>query len=331
MRFFFLSALMLLGWSSSVAQAPGADVLPDSDQDGLADAVEQSLLEQFQPRFMISGHDCAGRPAEFTPLLEKPVAAADNGVIYGQVFLSPGRAGEVELHYYDLWRKDCGQSGHDLDAEHVSALVARDDSGSWKARYWYAAAHEDTLCDVSQVARAKALNAEDQGPEVWVSAGKHGAFLSTAVCKHGCGADECAGEEKLADVRVVNLGEISAPMNGATWIASSHWPLKQKMGRSDFDAVLTARVESVRADDILWANPGKRPVQAAILGGDAAVVGVATGLGATDSALTVADANTSGALDTASRKTGNALARSYRGVIKALRLSVGSRNSEIKK
>jgi hypothetical protein len=331
MRFLILSALLVCGWCSCGAQAPGSEAVPDSDHDGLTDAVEQSLLEQFQPRFMISGHDCSGKPAEFAPLLEKPVVAAANGVIYGQVFLSPGRAGEVELHYYDLWRKDCGQGGHDLDAEHVSALVARDDSGSWKARYWYAAAHEDTLCDVSQVARAKALDAEDRGAEVWVSAGKHGSFLSKAVCRHGCGADECAGEEKLGDVRVVNLGEISAPMNGATWVVWPQWPLQQKMGRSDFDAVLTARVESVRADDILWARPGKRPVQAAILGGDAAVVGTATGLRATDSALTVADANTSGALDTASRKTGNALARSYRGVMKALRAGVGSGSSEIKK
>jgi hypothetical protein len=331
MRFFFLSALLLFGCCRCGAQAPGSDTVPDSDHDGLADAVEQSLLEQFQPRFMISGHDCAGKPAEFAPLLENPVAAGDNSVIYGQVFPSLARGGEVELHYYDLWRRDCGQAGHDLDAEHVSVLVGRDSSGIWKARYWYAAAHEDTLCDVSQVARAKAIHAEDRGAEVWVSAGKHGAFLSKAVCRHGCGADDCESEEQLADGRVVNLGEIAAPMNGATWVASSRWPLGEKMRRSDFNESLTARVESLPPEEIAWANPGKRPVQAAILGGDAAVVGAATGLRATDSALTVADTNASGALDTAQRKTGNALARSYRGVLKALRVAVRSGSSGIKK
>jgi hypothetical protein len=324
MRFFFLSALLLFGWCSCGAQAPQNETVPDSDHDGLADAVEQSLLEQFQPRFMISGHDCSGRPAEFTPLLKNPVAAVDNGVIYGQVFPSRARYGEVELHYYDLWRRDCGQAGHDLDAEHVSVLVGRDSSGIWKARYWYAAAHEDTLCDVSQVTRAKSIHAEDRGAEVWISAGKHGAFLSKAVCGHGCGADDCEGEEELADHRVVNLGEISAPMNGSTWIASSQWPLGEKMGRSDFNEALTARVESLPPEEIAWANPGKRPVQAAILGGDAAVVGAATGLRATDSALTVADTSSSVALDTASRKTGNALAKSYRRVLKALRAVGGS-------
>ena len=83
MRFFILSALLLFGWCRCGAQAPGSDTLPDSDHDGLADAVEQTLLEQFQPRFMISGHDCAGKPAEFAPMLENPVAAGDNSVIYG--------------------------------------------------------------------------------------------------------------------------------------------------------------------------------------------------------------------------------------------------------
>ncbi len=331
MRFFVVSALLIMGSCTLIAQTPGDATPLDSDKDGLTDGVEQSLLEQFRPRFMISGKDCSGKPAEFTPSLKKPVVATDNGIIYGQAFPSAGRAGEVELHYYDLWRRDCGQSGHDLDAEHVSALVARDESGSWKARYWYAAAHEDTLCDASQIARAKALGAEDRGPEVWISAGKHAAFLGKAICGQGCGADECADDGPLEGARVVNLGEVAAPMNGATWTGWPRWPLKQKMGRSDFDAALTARVDGMPADEILWANPGKRPMQAAISGGDAALGGAATGLRATDSALTTADTHTSGAVDTAQRKTGNALAKSYRGVLKALKAATGNKTSETQK
>jgi hypothetical protein len=331
MRFLLLSALLIFGLCSSIAQRQATATLPDSDHDGLTDAVEQSLLEQFQPRFLITSNDCSGRPTEFTPSVTKPVAAADNGTIYGQAFPSPTGKGEVELHYYDLWRRDCGQSGHELDAEHVSALVSRDDAGSWKARYWYAAAHEDTLCDASQIARAKALDAEDKGPEVWISSGKHAAFLSKSVCTHGCGADDCAGTEPLEGARVVNLGEIAGPMNGAMWAGSRQWPLKQKMGRSDFGTALTTRVDGLPADEIAWANPGKRPVQAAILGGDAALGGAATGLRATDSALTTADTHTSNAMDTAQKKTGNALAKSYRGVLKALKAATGSKSSETQK
>jgi len=330
MRFFLFTALLLLGLASSSAQTAATESTLDSDHDGLADSLEQSLLEQFRPRFIISQADCSIRPAEFTPLEKKPVVAADDGVIYGQVFPSPGRRDQLELHYYDLWRKDCGQAGHELDAEHVSVLVVRDDRGSWKARYWYAAAHENTVCDASQIARAKGLDAESHGPEIWVSAGKHGAFLSQRACRFGCGADDCDGKEPLENSRVVNLGELSAPMNGATWVSSKGWPLEQKMGRSDFDEALTTRLQALPADDIAWANPGKRPAQAVILGGDAALGGAATGLRATDSALTVADTNTSGALDKASRKTGNALVRSYRGVKKALKAAAGNKDATTK-
>lgn len=327
MRFLLVSGLLFLGLCSLSGQAAGGDGSVDSDHDGLTDSVEQALLEQFQPRFMISGSDCSIKPAEFTPLLKKPVAVADNGIIYGQAFPSQGRTGAVELHYYDLWRKDCGQAGHDLDAEHVSVLVERDDAGGWKARYWYAAAHEDTMCDASQITRAKALNAERKGTDIWVSAGKHGAFLSRRACRSGCGADSCDGDDPLEGARVVNLGELSSPMNGATWVESAEWPLKQKMGRSDFDEALTTRLDRLPADEIAWANPGKRPAQAVILGGEESLGGAATGLRATDSALTTADTNTSGALDAAQRKTGNALVKSYRGLKKALKAATGSKDT----
>jgi len=102
------------------------------------------------------------------------------------------------------------------------------------------------------------------------------------------------------------------------------------MARSDFDTALTTRLDGLPADNIAWANPGKRPAQAVILGGDEALGGAATGLRATDSALTAADTNTSGALDTAQRKTGNALVKSFRGVKKALKAATGSNNSESK-
>jgi hypothetical protein len=324
MRCVLISALLVGTCLASTAQG----ALIDSDHDGVTDAEELTLLQQFLPRFIISSTDCSIKPAEFTPFSKDPVAAADNGVIYGQVFPLSGRAGGLELHYYDLWRKDCGESAHNLDAEHVSVLIGREETGKWKARYWYAAAHEDTVCNASQIARAQALNAVDQGAEVWISTGKHAAFLSKAVCKRGCGADSCEGQEQLSNVRVVNLGELPAPMNGATWAASSLWRLSVKMGRSDFDPALTARMESLPADEIAWTNPGKRPTQAVILGADAALDVAETGMRATDSALTVADTKSSGAMDVASKKTGNALAKSYRGVLKALRVAGGSRKPE---
>ena len=48
----------------------------DSDQDGLSDALEQELLVQFAPTFMIGRQDCAGIPAEFAPNVESPTVEA---------------------------------------------------------------------------------------------------------------------------------------------------------------------------------------------------------------------------------------------------------------
>jgi hypothetical protein len=323
MRVVFLPALLIAICVSTAAQTIAKGTLLDSDHDGVTDAQEQSLLQQFLPRFMISADDCSTRPAEFTPFLEKPVVKVASGVIYGQARPRDERGDELELHYYDLWGKDCGESGHNLDAEHVSVLLARDNAGAWKARYWYAAAHEDTLCDASQIARAQTLNAEGRGAEIWISAGKHAAFLSDAMCKGGCGADTCGGLEPLTDTRIINVGEPLAPMNGATWVGSAEWPLSKKMQRSDFGDARIARLDQLPVDDIAWTNPGKRPAQAAILGGDAAVGGAATGLRATDIALTTADVHSSKAMQRASSSTGNALAKTYRGVMKALRGASG--------
>ncbi len=225
---------------------------------------------------------------------------------------------QVELHYYHLWRTDCGQMGHALDAEHVSALVARDEHANWKALYWYAAAHEDTVCDASQIARASTLNAESRGPEVWISHGKHASFLSGRLCTHGCGGDQCAAMKPMETAELINLGELRAPMNGAVWTASPAWPLAEKVGRSYLAAAGPARLVRLPETDFGWATPQKRPVQAVILGGNDAVGGGATGFRATNTALVIADAHTSNALDRATSSTGRALAKSYRNVKKAL-------------
>jgi hypothetical protein len=322
MRLWILAGLLAMTSVGGLGQEAANGTALDSDHDGLTDLQEQALLEQFAPRFMISRDDCSSQPAEFEPSVPRPVVAAENSTIYGQAFPRAGHGEQVELHYYDLWRRDCGQRGHNLDAEHVSALLERDGGGEWKARYWYAAAHEDTLCDASQIARAGTLKAESHGPEIWISYGKHGAFLEQAICSRGCGADRCTKDEPLSIGALVNVGEPSAPMNGAVWVDSPEWPLGGKLRRSDFADARVARADEIPTGEVMWANPGKGPAQAAILGGDEAIAGVGTGMRATDGALSAADVQTGAALDTASGKTGNALTRAYRGVKKALRGSV---------
>ena len=307
---------------NEAASAPALD----SDHDGLSDELEQTLLAQFAPAFMVGQHDCSNVPAMFAANLMEPVAEAQNGTIYGQVLpakLDSAAKPAIEIHYYHLWKRDCGRLGHELDAEHVSVLVLaggnNQTSTQWKAAYWYAAAHEDTVCDASQISRASTLHAEDHGPRVWISSGKHASFLNEQLCGRGCGGDHCEQMVPLSVHAIVNLGERGSSMNGTLWSSSQRWPLQAKMARSDFQPAPVARLENLPATDIAWANPPKRPVQATIAVSDTTFGALATSNRKTDTAISTAGDATGNALDTTYKNVKHALGRSVQGVGNFLR------------
>jgi hypothetical protein len=217
----------------------------------------------------------------------------------------------VEIHFYHLWRQDCGAHGHPLDAEHVSVLVQASASdltaAKWKALYWFAAAHENTVCDVSQIARASTLKAEEHGATVWISAGKHASFLNETLCRRGCGNDLCADTKPVAMDKVINLGELAQPMNGALWVNSSRWPLAAKMGATDFPPAPIARLNELPSTDIAWFNPGRHPSQQ--------VIAISS---STADALGNSGGDTVSAISVAGDSTGNALQKSYHKTIHAL-------------
>jgi hypothetical protein len=298
----------------SMALAAQSAPSPDSDKDGLNDTIEQSLLAQFSPHFYIGQHDCGGFPAVFQPGLLQPTPEAEDATVYGQVFpvkIAGATEPMAEIHFYDLWGRDCGAHGHPFDAEHVAVLVEASShdlsAAKWKAVYWYAAAHENTVCDVSQLARASALGAEDNGAKVWISPGKHAAYLAKSLCNHGCGADDCEAMKPMRTSRIINLGEPAHPMNGSDFVASNAWPLEQKMSHTDFPPEPIARLTALPHDDIAWFNAGRHPAQGVI------AVSYTTG-----KAIDGSGQNTDAALALASDKTGNALHKSYRNTKHAL-------------
>ena len=67
----------------AVPQDPATTSSLDSDRDGLTDEMEQTLLIQFAPAFMISRQDCADAPALFTPGRSDPTVRAEEVAIYG--------------------------------------------------------------------------------------------------------------------------------------------------------------------------------------------------------------------------------------------------------
>jgi hypothetical protein len=309
-----------------IAQEPlnGPPML-DSDHDGLSDAVEQALLMQFAPTFLVGRKDCSNIPAEFAPNTARPIVERENGTIYGQVFLSKSTTKDVpvvELHFYHLWRVDCGEHGHPFDAEHVAVLVRGSSadlaSAHWQALYWYAAAHENTVCDVSQIARASTLDATDHGAKVWISPDKHASYLNATLCKRGCGADRCEAMVPLPPGRIINLGEAGHPMNGSTFITSSAWPLASKMTMTNFPPEPIARLDQMPATDIAWFNPGRHPAQGIISISASTESAIANSGTDTTAAISVAEDSTGNALQKSYRKTKHALDKSARAVGRAL-------------
>ena len=301
----------------------------DSDEDGLSDDLEQALLVQFAPRFLVGQGDCSNVPAEFEPGITTPQVKLENGTIYGQVFPAKGLidgAPVAEIHYYLLWRIDCGRHGHPLDAEHVSVLIRASDPdlhfATWKALYWYAAAHENTVCDVSQIARASTLHAEDAGPSISISPGKHASYLSESLCERGCGADRCENMIALAPAKLVNLGEPAHPMNGSLFIASTDWPLAAKMAETNFPSSALARLSQIPDSEIAWFNEGRHPSQGVIAISSATEQAVAGSGGDTIAGISSAAAATNGSISVASGSTGNALQKSGEDVIHALGASI---------
>lgn len=322
---FLLAAALVL---STPAASPQADrvTIVDGDRDGIDDALEAALLERFRPAFLVSSRDCDELPAEFAPALpaafaareQVPRAIARNGTIYGQVFRrgASGGAELIEAHYYHLWTRDCGARGHDFDAEHVSVLLAAatlsSPASDWSARTWYAAAHQETMCDVSQFVPAAQLDAEQHGATVWISAGKHASYLSADSCGGGCGKDRCEAMVALAAGPVINLGEAGAPLNGAGWTASPRWTLAQKM-RSDFpDALLAAGTAAPQPP------LSRRSAQAVIGAGSSAEEHSA-------SALDTAGKHTARGVDVGKRKSGSSIRRALGATGRFLGLSRGEK------
>ena len=283
----------------------------DNDGDGISDVQEQFLLESFRPTFMISRTDCAVRPSKFEPGRGDPRSLVADGTIYGQVFPVPGN--RVEIHYYTLWKTDCGRKQHALDAEHASVLISMESETEPKELYWFAGAHERTACDISSGGRAEALTMSDSHPKIWSSSGKHALFLRKHMCGHGCGADSCTDDVELPqNGQVINIGEVDRPMNGASWVKSPLWPLIDKMD-SDFTSDLLSRLETAPVDSISTVR-GNRTVRGTIEGADAALDGGATGAHHTGAALDTANDHTSRSLDTAARATKRALNRALQAI-----------------
>jgi hypothetical protein len=122
----------------------------------------------------------------------------------------------------------------------------------------------------------------------------------------------------LAPGKLINLGEPGHPMNGSHFIASSTWPLGNKMARTNFPAAPVARLDQLQDTDIALFNPGRHPAQGIIAISSSTEQAIAGGGQSTTTAISTAGDSTGDAVSTAGDSTGNALQKSYHHTKRAL-------------
>lgn len=309
LRSLHLSILLLSIVGCVVRLCAQENTEADSDHDGLSDQLEQQLLEQFRPTLMVSAKDCASKPARFEEDTADPKVASKDGTLYGQA--SARSQNLVELHYYTLWDRDCGRVSHPLDAEHASVLVSIEGTQP-RALYWYAGAHEKTVCDISSGAHANFLEAESHGARLWSSAGKHALYLKQDMCSGGCGADSCGDDRELpSSGAIVNLGEPGAVNPKLPWVLSTAWPLPEKMN-SDFPPEVIARLEA--SDNAAITLRGSSTVRGTIQGSGTVLTSADIGAEHTEAALYTARSHTSDSLQKANKATQHSLRRAWDAV-----------------
>ena len=276
----------------------------DLDRDSLSDKLEQQLPERFVPKFLVSVNDCAVLPAEFAPQESTPRALNRHATLYG--FVTPHPNGDIEMHYYHLWSRDCGtRFSHPLDVEHVSVLL-RAAGKRWYAVAWMAAGHQGTICDTAHGARAHVLDAAQEGPTVWISHGKHASFLSQSLCSRGCGGDRCEAMVTWRPREIINLGSREYPLHGAVWLESREWSLAPKPHPEFTPAIQTVIAQSNRIANLY---PVLVPVKATVFAGDTTLDALGTGANHAGSGVATGANSVTGSLRKAKRAVTNFLQR----------------------
>jgi hypothetical protein len=125
---------------------------------------------------------------------------------------------------------------------------------------------------VAEGSFVRVIDAETSGPRVFVSRGKHASYFDRRQCKWGCGGDECGEDRVVTAARIVNIGEIGAPLNGAIWAQSARWPMREKF-QPDFNPALRARLDNTN-DRVIPLMQHRRAPLAPVLAGDTAIDGV---------------------------------------------------------
>jgi hypothetical protein len=183
-------------------------VLPavDNDHDGLDDAREQQLAEQYLPYVSLDPDDGCPR----------------SGMV-ARVRKHPADPTKILIVYSHLFENDCGLSGHVGDNEAFGIAIDPAVPAPGGILAIKTASHQNTPCERdtecstcagdSRPACDRQIDAGAEWPVLYASKDKHGqyAMLGTCTLLDTC-FDQCVLDEQRSRPPVVNVGEPTAAL-----------------------------------------------------------------------------------------------------------------------
>jgi hypothetical protein len=238
----------------------------DLDQDGLADAWEEVVIDRFRPLLRLD---------EQESLVSDASAVVANVARVAVVTKAPLHVRALIMIGYSKDYGSCGFTSHNGDSERVAVdLVATAGGGPGDVTQAgaYTAAHENTANDHSKkflgadLAQLVRVNDAQSGEPRWVvypSQDKHGTYATIAICENisiiPCFDEDCA-PDGVADPSkfdrlppFVNAGEEVAPL--VTDLTAIGFPGDDAWAKKDFCGGLGGATCSAPVRDKLLVDP----------------------------------------------------------------------------
>lgn len=121
----------------------------------------------------------------------------------------------------------------------------------------------------------------------------------------------------LAPPKVVNIGELENPINGALWVKSRRWPLASKF-TTDFDDVVLARLMDTKATEPIQLKPDLHRTQAVLSSGNSTATALQSSSRRTGISVFLAGEGTEAAVGGSNRNTEAALVKAEKNTGQAL-------------
>jgi hypothetical protein len=194
-----LSVIILVTFLQRRAGADG-----DADGDGIDDALEAQLAEQFFPTLHYSWGEMCASPDPIRVLFR----------VHNLVYNGVPNTDRIAIDYVILYSEDCGAEGHSGDNEAFQVLVVKN-GDNWYFSNIAAVAHQDTANETSSLGWSDVL---------WVSENKHGNYASLSSCGDGVwNFDDCEENGPGRSHILYNVGEPDAHLLNNLGDINSNW------------------------------------------------------------------------------------------------------------